>query len=92
MFTRNDLIDLIMRHLSAPAPAEPSREAGPGSLHPPMLPKGRPFLSEHEIKKRLTPQAQELTIAREALLSPLAADWLVLKGIKIIRASRDPVK
>lgn len=82
MLTRDDLIDLIMEGLrlaagpsaaAAPAPAE-SRSA-----------KGRLFLSEYEIKKRLTPQSQLLTIPKDAIISPLATDWLVLKGIKIVR-------
>ncbi len=81
MFTRNDLIDVVMRHLSAALPADKEE----GRAHPPMLPKGRPFLSEREIKKRLTPPAQELTIPKEAILSPLATDWLVLEGIRVIR-------
>jgi len=94
MFTRNDLVDLIARHLSA-AQAGPAAEAAPrgeqadaGAEEPrlaPMLPKGRLFLSEYDVKKRLTPDAQELKIPGETILSPLVSDWLVLKGIKIVR-------
>ncbi|MDE2236340.1 MAG: hypothetical protein KGK30_00470 [Elusimicrobia bacterium] len=51
----------------------------------PQGPKGRPFLSEHDIKRRLTAGQGRLTIARDAILSPLAADWLVLKGIVVVR-------
>lgn len=46
---------------------------------------GRLFLSEYDVKMRLTPQSQQLKIPGDAILSPLAADWLVLKGIKIIK-------
>ena len=98
MFTRNDLVDLLMRRLNPPLGRSvvPGAQKDPSAApdrshsrerpaHPPMLPKGRPFLSEAEIKKRLTVEAQQLTIPREAILSPLATDWLVLKGIKIVR-------
>ncbi len=47
--------------------------------------KRRIFLSEYDIKKMLTPQSQLLKIPDEAILSPLASDWLILKGIKVIR-------
>ena len=84
MFTRNDLIDLIARHLAkAGAERESAPARGKGPI--PMLPKGRLFLSEYEIKKRLTADAQELRIPKEAILSPLATDWLILKGIKIVK-------
>ena len=84
MLTRDDLIDLIMRHLAlSPTGKVPSRQEKAGLA--PMLPRGRLFLSEHEIKKRLTPQGQHLKIPLDAILSPLACDWLVLKGIKIVR-------
>lgn len=81
MLTRDDLVDLIIRHLAAAGPAA-IKEKG---RRPPMLPKGRLFLSERELKQRLTPQAEHLIIPKGAILSPLATDWLVLKGIKIIR-------
>lgn len=84
MFTRDDLIDLIVSHLRPHdgARVAPLKEkCYPDS----MLPKGRIFLSEHEIKKRLTGSAQHLTIPKEAIISPLALDWLVLRGVKIIR-------
>lgn len=86
MFTRDDLIDAITRHLreGPPGPGG-AAPAGRPSGFPAMLPKGRPFLTEYEIKRRLTPQAQELRIPPEAILSPLACDWLILKGIKVVR-------
>ena len=48
-------------------------------------PVGRPFLSEYDIKKRLTPGGMRLTIPGNAILSPLVADWLTLRGIEVIR-------
>lgn len=76
MLTREDLVDLLMEHL----------RAKPGKAMARMhAPQGRIFLAEHEIKKMLTPGSRQLTIPRDAILSPLACDWLVLQGIKIIR-------
>ncbi|MBI5631420.1 MAG: hypothetical protein HY921_11115 [Elusimicrobia bacterium] len=74
MLNRDDLIDLIMGHLRE----LPVRAPSAGG------PRGRLFLSEHEIKKRLTPAGTELKIPRGAIISPLAQDWLVLKGVKIV--------
>lgn len=75
MLKRDDVIDLIVRHIEAePAPGGGLPEA-----------RGRLFLSEYEIKKRLTPGAQLLTIPEGAIISPLALDWLALGGIKIVR-------
>lgn len=85
MLKRDDLIDLIVSHLSAAKRGGGQPPTKEKRLLPPMLPKGRLFLSEHEIKKRLTPQAQRLTIPRDAIVSPLAQDWLVLKGLKVVR-------
>ena len=88
MFTRNDLIDLMMRELALPQEKKGPAESSPDKKRLAaacLLPKGRLFLSEHEIKKRLTPQAQQLTIPKEAILSPLAVDWLILRAIKVMR-------
>ena len=85
MLTRDDILDLILGHLStarggsAPIPYSPGVSVAPGR------PRGRTFLSEYVIKKMLTPTAEHLTIPRETIISPLALDWLILKGIKIIR-------
>lgn len=84
MFTRNDLIDIFLRHLSAASPVAPG-DADEESARGRLLPGGRVFLSEYEIKKMLTPQAQLLKIPKDAIISPAAVDWLVLEGIKIVR-------
>ena len=88
MLKRDDLIDLIVRHLTEakPASVEPSirNNVNEGQAGP-AAPKGRLFLSEHDIKKRLTPGQTRLTIPKESIISPLAADWLVLQGIQVIR-------
>lgn len=89
MFTPNDLVDLLMEHL-APllASGAPSSEKGgaPKSQSPGLDgPKGKLFLTEFDIKKRLTGGGGPLTIPKDAIISPLATDWLTLRGIKIIR-------
>ena len=86
MLTKDDLIDIIMERLGrervspprAAAPA-PARRRLDGEV------RGREFLSEYDIRKRLTGNSQELRISKEAIISPLAEDWLTLRRIKIIR-------
>jgi hypothetical protein len=78
--TRDDLIDLIIGHLRPKLAQPPDR-----ALSSNNGPKGRLFLTEYDIKKRLTADAARLTIPKEAILSPLAVDWLVLKGIEVVR-------
>ena len=75
MLTRDDLIDILVAGLPTGGPARAS-SAGP---------KGRSFLSEYEIKKRLTADGKRLTIASNSIVSPLALDWLTLQGIEIVR-------
>jgi hypothetical protein len=38
-----------------------------------------------DIKKRLTAGQTRLTLPADAIVSPLASDWLVLKGITVVR-------
>ena len=82
MLTRDDLIDIVLERLSqasSPAPRSPSAGARePGA-------RGRLFLSEYDIKKRLTGGRQELRIPQGAILSPLALDWLALQRVRIVR-------
>lgn len=96
MLTRDDLIDAIIAGLAkaepaAPASAKPAA-AGPRapavrpSALPPPGPKGRAFWSEYDIKKALTAGGKRLTLPADAIVSPLASDWLTLKGIEIVRA------
>ena len=85
MFTRDDLIDAILSRLgrpAAPSPARPSR-ALEGAR--PNNTRGRAFLSEYDIKKALTPGAQLLTIPKDAIVSPLAQEWLDFQGIAVVR-------
>lgn len=76
MLTRDDIVDIFIAGLSRPAAA-----ARPKARLAPIV--GRMFLSEYEIKKRLTPGGKRLTLAKDAILSPLALEWLTLKGIEI---------
>ncbi|OGS40720.1 MAG: hypothetical protein A2506_02505 [Elusimicrobia bacterium RIFOXYD12_FULL_66_9] len=74
MLTRDDLVDIIVAGLSKDGPAAVSAKG----------PKGRRFLSEHDIKKRLTAGGKRLTIPMNSIVSPLALDWLTLQGIEIV--------
>jgi hypothetical protein len=86
VLTRDDLIDLLVAGLAKAGPAAaasaPAGAVPAGSLHDL---KGRVFLSEYEIKKRLTAGSNRLTIPKRSILSPLALDWLTLQGIQIVR-------
>jgi hypothetical protein len=80
VFKEGDLADVFLRHLRAPfapAKAPETRAAKP--------PRRRIFLTEHEIKKALTQGTSRLTIPKDAIVSPLAQDWLALKGIAVHR-------
>jgi hypothetical protein len=67
-----------------PAPP-PVPKARPSGLPKPG-PKGRAFWSEYDIKKALTGGGKRLTLPSDAIVSPLASDWLTLRGIEIVRA------
>ena len=75
---------------SADAPAQavpPPPAKGPKrwKYAPETGPAARQFLTEAAIKKALTPGARRLTIPHNAIISPLASDWLALDGIEIVR-------
>ena len=83
MLNRDDVIDIIVSQLKQAASSE--KRAGQASRHPPLEPKGRPFLTEWDIKKRLTGGKTRLTLHKDAIISPLATDWLILNRIEIVR-------
>ena len=94
MLNRDDIIDIILEMLgpsAADAPAAsrtapaPARPAAARSADPHRGPRGRLFLSEYDIRKRLTLNPAELRIPKDAIVSPLATDWLALRRIKIVR-------
>ncbi len=94
MFTPDDLVDAILEELLPRfAGAGPARGAPrSGAPAPPQTPRwkpdpgprGRPFLTEYDVKKALTPGSRHLTIPKDAIVSPLALDWLALKGIELV--------
>ena len=49
------------------------------------LPARKLFLSEYEIKLLLKDGRKKLVVPESAILSPLAQEWLIEKGIQIIR-------
>jgi hypothetical protein len=93
MLTRDDIIDIICERLRAEgggppqslprAPAAPLPAPARSRLDEEV--RGRKFLSEYDIRKQLTVNSQELRISKDSIISPLAADWLILRRIKIIR-------
>lgn len=90
MLTRDDLIDILVAGLAKAMPAlvifRPPAAAGRGgSALPKPGPNGKLFVSEYDIKKRLTAGARRLTLPLGAIVSPLASDWLTLRGIEIVR-------
>lgn len=80
MLTKDDLIDLFVAGLA---------QAGTGGARaaksPTSGPRGRPFLSEHDIRRRLTAGGNRLTIPRRSIVSPLALEELTLRGVEIVR-------
>lgn len=81
MLTRDDLIDIVVAGFAQAKPAVAASRVNQSG------PRGRLFLSEHDIKKRLTPGGLRLTIPGTAILSPLVTDWLTLRGIEIVRVT-----
>lgn len=86
-----DITDAFLRALGpAPAPRAAPSPAPPKPASPwpaPPSGKGRLFLSEYHVRKALTPGSLDLKIPKDAIVSPLALEWLALKGIRIIRSS-----
>ncbi len=80
MLTRDDLIDIVVASL-----AKAKGAAGALRRWDPNGPVRKVFVSEYDIKKRLTPGGTRLTIPGNAILSPLVSDWLILRGIEVIR-------
>ncbi|MDI6641271.1 MAG: hypothetical protein QME68_03060 [Elusimicrobiota bacterium] len=49
------------------------------------LPKGRPLLTEYELKQKIKSGVKEIHIAKNTIISPLAEEIIQEKGIKVIR-------
>jgi len=76
MVSKEDLARILWDTLSVPTKQSP--------VSSPKTNRKKIFLSEFEIKRRIGADGV-LTVEREALLSPLAQEWLVLKNIRIVR-------
>ncbi len=83
MLKADDLIDIIVSEIKKAASSAKTEERP--SKHPPFLLKGRPFVTEYDIKRALTGGKTRLTLAKDAIVSPLASDWLILNKIEIVR-------
>ncbi|MHB2026217.1 MAG: hypothetical protein ACYCPQ_06220 [Elusimicrobiota bacterium] len=83
MLTRGDLIDIIVSRLLesgvGKSPEKPAPARGRSAV-----PKGRPFFSEHRIREMIA-AGKPVRVPTEAIISPLAEDWLILNGIKVVR-------
>lgn len=92
-----DITDAFLRALpafrggtspaSVPKPPSPQASAETPARAPARTGKGRIFLSDYHIRKALTPGSRDLTIPRDAIVSPLALEWLALQGVRVIRSS-----
>ena len=80
MLSADDLADVLWDQIKKKVP-----EKSEPSLSAPKQ-KGRRFLSEYEIK-RMIGAGKILRVSESDILSPLALDWLLLKGINILRGA-----
>ncbi|HAM35242.1 MAG TPA: hypothetical protein DEB40_13880 [Elusimicrobia bacterium] len=87
MLTKDDLIDIVLERLGSPAAGREAGAVKPAADKPDLGReiRGRLFLSDYDIRKRLTPNSLELRIPENAIISPLALDWLALRRFKIVR-------
>jgi len=80
MLTKGAVEDLIMRHLSRLEPGG----AVPAYRKVPELGK-KVFLSDFELKKIFVPGARSIRVPANAILSPLALDWIEYNGVQVLR-------
>jgi hypothetical protein len=85
LLTRDDLIDILISGLARGRPAAAPARGGRARYAPLAGLKKKLFVSEREIKKMLTAGGKRLTIPKDSIVSPLAQDWLTLRGIEIVR-------
>ncbi len=69
-----------MQHLSRRA----AGEAAPVHRKVPELGK-KVFLSDFELKKKFIPGAGSISVPANAIISPLALDWIDFNGIRVVR-------
>ncbi|MCX5786718.1 MAG: hypothetical protein NTX59_13635 [Elusimicrobia bacterium] len=80
MLTKGAVEDIIMLHLSRPYPGG----AAPVSKKIAELGK-KVFLSDWEMRRLFKPGARAVTVPANAIISPMALDWLEYNGIEIVR-------
>ncbi len=91
MLTQDDLVDLLVEHLKAKlsAPPKPGASTTGAAALVPRVSRleartgGRLFLSEYDVRRRLN-GGKTLKIPRGAIVSPLAQEWLALKGVAVV--------
>ncbi len=81
MLTKSHIEDLLMRHLSD----DKNQAAVPARRKVPEL-KKKVFISDLELRRALAPGGRTISVPSNAIISPLAADWLEYDGIEIIRS------
>ena len=84
----DDIKDALLRHLAPPparAAVNPVAVVPPAAASAPPTLIRRVFLTDRDVRKALTPGTRDLTIARDAIVSPLAQEWLALNGVRIVR-------
>ena len=80
MLTKGPLEDLIALHLYR---REPAGKVSAVKKVPELSKKV--FLCEREIRLLFKPGARVVTVPANAIISPLALDWLEYNGIEIVR-------
>lgn len=80
MLTRGDIADALYERLfrgkSGEAPARAAGKAPPAK---------KIFLSDWELRRMMKPGQKKLVVPRNAIVSPLAMDWLDYNGVEITR-------
>ena len=79
MLTKGAVEDLIMEHLSRQGKGE-----APLARKVPDLRK-KTFLSDWDARRLYKAGSRTLRVPADAIISPLALDWLDFNGIEIIR-------
>lgn len=80
MLTKGAIEDLIMQHLTRKA-------GGAQASAPKKVPelKKKVFLSDRDMRGLCRPGARTVKVPANAIVSPLALDWLDYDGIEIVR-------
>jgi hypothetical protein len=87
MLTRGDIADALYERLfRGRAEEAASRRTGDAVRHGvPEAPAKKVFLSDWELRRMMKPGQKRLAVPRNAIVSPLAMDWLDYNGVEITR-------